>query len=222
VLALPILPDGVWRAVLPDVSLDLHTDAPLWWVIIGSALAVLVAVLSRQPVQNLLSRAQAMNASFNAWHLVNTYGAFGSVTRERFEIVIEGTRDEQIGPDTRWREYEFRAKPGDVRRRPPQIAPYHLRLDWMMWFAAISPSFGRGWFRPFVDKLLEGDGPTLRLLRHDPFPGDPPRWVRARLFRYRFTDRAERRDTGAVWHRDLVGEYLPPVTAARSGVTDDR
>jgi len=210
VLALPILPDGVWRAVLPGVSLDLHTDAPLWWVVIGTALGVLVAGLSWQPVRNMLSRAQAMNASFNAWHLVNTYGAFGSITRERFEIVIEGTSDPS--GENGWREYEFRGKPGDPHRRPRQFAPYHLRLDWLMWFAALSPSYAQPWFPRLLSRLLEGDRDTLRLLRQNPFPDAPPALVRARLYRYRFTTWEQRRREGAWWQREPAGDFMRPVT----------
>ena len=111
-----------------------------------------------------------------------------------------------------WREYEFKGKPGDLKRRPPQFAPYHLRLDWLMWFAAMSSPMYHEWFVPFLAKLLESDRPTLRLLRKDPFEGHPPRFVRALLYLYRFTTPKEHRETGAWWHRELVGDYVPPVS----------
>jgi hypothetical protein len=158
-----------------------------------------------------------MNASFEPLHLVNTYGAFGSIERERYEVVVEGTSDGTITGDTVWREYEFRGKPTVPGRRPPQWAPYHLRLDWLMWFAAISPSFAAGWFLPFVRKLLEGDRGVLRLLRRNPFPDRPPRAVRALLYRYRFTTWRERRESGAFWVRTPLGEYLEPVTRLSAG-----
>ena len=153
-----------------------------------------------------------MNANFNQLHLVNTYGAFGSVSRNRDEVIVEGTDAAAIEPDATWREYEFKGKPGDVRRLPPQFAPYHLRLDWLMWFLPLSSRYGERWFVPFLIKLLEGDRPTLALLRSNPFPDAPPRFVRARLYRYRFTTAAERRASGAWWSRTLIGEYMPPVT----------
>src|SRR5690606_172316 len=143
-------------------------------------------------------------------HLVNSYGAFGSVTRVRYEVVIEGTSDPDPGPGTEWREYEFKGKPGDVRRRPPQIAPYHLRLDWLMWFAALSPAYARGWFEALLGQLLVNDRATLKLLRINPFPDAPPQYVRATLYRYWFATPAERRATGVWWHRARVGEYHPP------------
>ncbi|MFJ8041757.1 lipase maturation factor family protein [Kitasatospora sp. NPDC096147] len=187
---------------------------PAWYLGLVGAYTLLVVVLSHHPVRNLLSHRQVMNRSFDRLHLVNAYGAFGSVNRLRLEVVVEGTDEPRPGPDTRWREYGFRGKPGDPYRMPRQFAPYHLRLDWQMWFAGISPAYARPWFTPFVRRLLAGDRDTLRLLRHDPFAGAPPTYVRARLYRYRFTDLRTLRSTGAWWERTLVREYLPPVALA--------
>jgi hypothetical protein len=173
---------------------------------------VVVAMLSVSPVINLLSSGQLMNASFNPVHLVNTYGAFGSITRQRDEIVIEGTSDETIGPTTVWREYEFKGKPGDLSRRPPQVAPYHLRLDWLMWFAAMTDAPTEPWFETLLVRLLENDPPTLSLLRTNPFAQMPPRFVRALHYIYRFTTPDERRRTGQWWKRELVGTYYPPAS----------
>ncbi|MDX3572345.1 lipase maturation factor family protein [Streptomyces sp. ID05-47C] len=186
-------------------------DAPLWYVVVVLAVAAFLLFLSHRPVLNMLSRRQIMNRSFDPLHLVNTYGAFGSVSRVRHEVVIEGTLDEVPRADSDWREYEFKGKPGDPRRWPRQFAPYHLRLDWMMWFAALSPSYAGPWFGALVERLLENDRDTLRLLRRSPFPpGEPPRHIRARLFRYRYTTWRELRETGACWERTYVREYLPP------------
>lgn len=211
-LGLSAIDGSLLEDALPVGVPSAFDATPLWHDAVVVAVTVLVVVLSYWPVRNLLSRRQAMNASFNKLHLVNTYGAFGSVTRVRREVVIEGTDDPSPASATEWREYEFKGKPGDVRRRPRQVAPYHLRLDWLLWFAALSPAYADGWFVPLVGKLLENDPATLRLLAHNPFPDAPPTFVRARLYRYRFTTRRERRETGAWWHRTLVGEFLPPVT----------
>ncbi|MDX5567553.1 lipase maturation factor family protein [Streptomyces sp. ID05-04B] len=189
--------------------------APLWYEVTVLAVAALLLFLSHRPVLNMLSRRQVMNRSFDPLHLVNTYGAFGSVSRIRYEVVVEGTLDTVPREDSDWREYEFKGKPGDPRRWPRQFAPYHLRLDWMMWFAALSPAYAGTWFAALVERLLENDRDTLRLLRRSPFaPGEPPRHVRARLFRYRFTTWHELRETGACWERTYVREYLPPTRLA--------
>jgi hypothetical protein len=159
----------------------------------------------------MLSSQQVMNTSFNPLQIVNTYGAFGSITKERYEIVIEGTDAEAITDTTAWREYEFRGKPGDPSHLPPQIAPYHLRIDWLMWFAAMSSAQDYPWFSELLLKLLQGDGPVLGLLRTNPFPDRPPRWIRAQLYLYHFTSAEERRLTGHWWTRTYTAPYFPPV-----------
>jgi hypothetical protein len=212
ILAVSALDDTVFGAVLPGRPPDLMSP-PAWHTVLVVAATVLTAVLSYWPIRNMLSRRQVMNYSFNPLHLVNTYGAFGSVSRERHEVVIEGTDAGQ--PPAAWKEYEFAGKPGDPTRRPPQVAPYHLRLDWLMWFAALSPAHADDWFVALVVRLLENDRATLALLRHNPFPDHPPTYIRARYYHYRFTTWRERRETGAWWVRTLVGEYLPPVRLQR-------
>ncbi|HVV08668.1 lipase maturation factor family protein [Amycolatopsis sp.] len=183
-------------------------EPPLWDRVLVLAVTALLLVLSYRPARNLFSRKQIMNYSFDRLHLVNTYGAFGMVTKIRHEVVIEATDEPVLGPDTVWQEYEFKGKPGDPQRRPRQIAPYHLRLDWMMWFASLSSNYADEWLQPLAEKLLAADRETLKLLRHDPFQGERPTFVRARLFRYRFTTPAEHRATGEWWVRKPRGSAL--------------
>jgi hypothetical protein len=211
ICAVSAFSDAWLHRVLPVSPPASLSAAPAWLVGVVLAVTALVAWLSWWPVRNMASPHQRMNMSFNRLHLVNSYGAFGSVTRLRQEVVIEGTAAASLGADAEWRAYEFRGKPGDPRRRPPQWAPYHLRLDWLMWFAALSPGYARGWFAPLVMRLLENDRATLRLLRRNPFPDAPPTFVRAELWLYRFTSPEERRTTGAWWSRELLGEFLSPV-----------
>jgi hypothetical protein len=215
VLAIPTLDDRMLRRIL---RLRLRSEprvepspsmAPRWAV---RALAVLVAFLSIGPVLNLLSPHQAMNTSYDPLHLVNSYGAFGSITRPRYEVVVFGTSADAIDGQTPWREYGFKAKPGDLRRAPPQIAPYHLRLDWLMWFCGFTPWYREPWFANFMAKLLQNDPRTLSLIAENPFPGKPPRFVRALLYEYRFTTPEEHRRTGNWWSRELKNEYFPIVS----------
>ena len=212
VLCIPTLDDH-WLSWLPVTPTALHAPEMIHRGAIY-ALAAMVAVLSLAPTLNMLSPRQVMNTSFEPLHLVNTYGAFGSITRTRYEIVIEGTDAPAVTPDTVWREYEFKGKPGDPSRGSPQIAPYHLRLDWLMWFEAFSPRPQDEWFIAFLQRLLQGDAATVALLKSDPFPDHPPRFIRARYYRYWFTTAKERRQTGRWWNRQLVSEYVPPVTLA--------
>ena len=203
-------------AIVAAVADPMRTTAnfeptPTWFSAVVLALTALIVILSWWPVRNLASPGQAMNASFNPFRLVNTYGAFGSVSRRRIELVIEGTDAEEPLPDATWREYGFKGKPGDPKRTPPQVAPYHLRLDWLLWFIPLSPRYGGDWFVRFIARLLEGDRQTLRLLHVNPFPDAPPRFVRARFFHYRFTTWSERRELGAWWIRRFEADYLPPV-----------
>ncbi|MFD6175913.1 MULTISPECIES: lipase maturation factor family protein [unclassified Isoptericola] len=223
VLGAAMVSDDVWRALLGALPGDLigpvggttpatpPPDVPLGYLVTASLVALLLATLSVRPAINLASRRQKMNASFEPLRLVNAYGAFGSVTRRRDEVIVEGTLAERPGPDD-WREYDFRGKPGDVHRRPPQVAPYHLRLDWLLWFVPLGAS--GPWIPRLCQRLLEADPATLRLLRRDPFDGERPHWVRIRLFRYRFTTRHERRRTGDWWVRHELETIVGPVDLA--------
>ncbi len=209
-LALAAFSDGQLQLVLPFAHGPL-SPPPAWHVGVVLAMAGVFGVLSYWPIRNMLSRDQVMNASFNRLHLVSTYGAFGRITRRRHEVVLEGTDAPAPDAFAVWKEYEFKGKPGDPKRRPAQVAPYHLRLDWLMWFAAMSNPLAHPWLAALMMKLLANDQPTIRLLRSNPFPDEAPTAIRASLFRYRFTSRQERRETGAWWVRTRVGEYLPPL-----------
>lgn len=211
VLAFPVIDDRYlgWVFRVPVPTPDV---VPPPYAVVVLLVTALVLVMSWWPARNLVSRRQLMNASFNRWHLVNTYGAFGSITKARYEIVVQGTDGAAPTGESDWKEYEFKGKPGDPRRLPRQFAPYHLRLDWMMWFAALSPAYAEPWLARMLAKLLRGDPDLLRLLAHNPFPDAPPRRVRARLYRYRYTTWPEWRETGAWWNRTDVGDYVPPVS----------
>ena len=209
VLAMSVVDGSWWSGVLHVDSQTALDPLPDTQVIAVASLTAGVAILSYWPVRNMVSRNQLMNYSFDPFHLVNSYGAFGTVTKVRFEVVLEGTSARDRLDEAEWLEYEFKGKPGDPSRRPRQFAPYHLRLDWLMWFAAISPIYARPWLFPLLRKLLDGDPATLKLLRTNPFPAEPPMFVRALLYEYRFTNPQERRETGNWWNRTYVEDYLP-------------
>jgi hypothetical protein len=177
---------------------------------VGWGVAALVAVLSIQPVLNLLSPHQRMNTSFGAFALVNTYGAFGSVGKERNEIIFEGTSSGADAPDWEWKPYELHCKPGDPERRPCIVSPYHLRLDWQIWFAAMSDVDEEPWAIHLVWKLLHNDPLALGLLdsRGNPFPDAPPTFIRARLYRYDFAPLGDK----AWWRRVPLGVWMPPLS----------
>lgn len=211
ILAFSGLSDGIISSISTGIAKPGISELPFSFEIIVLVLFVAVVYLSIDPVKNMLSTSQMMNFSFNPIHLVNTYGAFGSVTKKRYEIIIEGTRDSILDENTEWKEYEFKGKPGNPRRRPPLISPYHLRLDWQMWFAAMSTGPRRHpWFQSLIAKLLKNDEPTLRLMKNNPFPDNSPKYIRARLFEYKYTGFEERKSTDKWWKREYVQDYIRP------------
>jgi lipase maturation factor 1 len=141
------------------------------------------------------------------FQIVNSYGLFAVMTTARPEIIVEGSND-----GATWLAYEFKYKPGDLARRPVWVQPHQPRLDWQMWFAALGDYRGNPWTVQLMAKLLQGSPEVSRLFAKDPFPGPPPRFVRALVYDYRFTTLAEKRATGNWWQRELKGEYLPALS----------
>ena len=177
----------------------------------GWAVAALVALLSLQPVINMVSPGQVMNTSFDPLDLVNTYGAFGSVGRERLNVVFEGTAAKVADARAVWKAYPYEALPVALNRMPPQIAPYQPRLDWQMWFAAMSTPDQYPWTLHLVWKLLHNDAGALSLFGGNPFPREPPHYIRAVLYRYEFAPPGDR--SADWWKREELGLWLPPLSA---------
>ena len=142
---------------------------------------------------------------------VNHYGLFAVMTTSRPEIIIEGSND-----GVQWLPYEFKYKPGDLSRRPRFVEPHQPRLDWQMWFAALSDYQQNPWLVNFCLRLLQGSPEVLGLVRQNPFPNAPPRYIRAVVYDYHFTDVATRRRTGEWWRREIKGEYLPVLSLPTS------
>ncbi len=212
VLALLLLPDSFFAYAGIEPLVTELVDPHIAYQIAFYLFALLVFILSYYPARNLLSKNQLMNAGFDPFNLVNTYGAFGSITRTRYELVVQGRNE-----DGEWKTYEFPGKPTDPRRRPPQWAPYHLRLDWQLWFAAMRhrPSH---WLSGLVRKLLENDPEFTRLLRHNPFEdSDGPDEVRIHRYRYEYSDPDELWNEGRWWNREFVEVVTPPRSLSDSG-----
>jgi predicted DCC family thiol-disulfide oxidoreductase YuxK len=149
----------------------------------------------------------AIYGRLEPFRIVNGYGLFRVMTKDRDEIVIEGSTD-----GIEWLPYEFKWKPGDVMRTPGWCAPHQPRLDWQMWFAALGSYRENPWFGRLIVRLLEGSRDVSRLLAKNPFSHEPPRYIRAMFYRYRFTTLRERSETGAWWKREELREYLPTVS----------
>jgi len=214
--------DGLWRRLLPAWLVTRSAAARVAARpsrAQGFAVALLglaIAALSVAPMLNLLSGRQLMNSSFTPLPLVNTYGAFGTVGRERMQLVVEGTQDQTLTPDTKWLAYQFKCQPGDPARRPCWMSPYHYRLDWLLWFAAMGSPREYPWMVHLVWKLLTADPATLALLSSDPFGGAPPHYVRVELYRYSFAPRGSK----DWWRRTRVGPWLPPLSRDDRGLLD--
>lgn len=173
-----------------------------------AALAALVALLSVNVVGNLVSSRQAMNSSFDRLHLVNTYGAFGSVGRERLMVVFQGTGDAVPDSATEWLDYRYKCQPVALDARPCWITPYHLRLDWQVWFAPFSDLRRHPWLIHMAAKLLRNDPLLLSAMGENPFPDAPPRYVRIQEYRYRFVAPGQ----PGWWTREPTREYMRPVS----------
>jgi hypothetical protein len=207
VLCIPVLNDDFFAWIgmsrLPDPG-----AMPLSWYLVSSVAFLYLCYRSYQPLLNLFAKQQAMNRSFDPFHIVNTYGAFGSITRDRPEIIFQGTQDALVSKETVWEEYHFKGKPGDVKRCPPQVTPYHYKLDWQLWFAAMSDYRYNPWTLNLVAKFLRADKGTMGLLRRDPFNGKRPRFVKAEVYLYKFTNMGEE----GYWKRVWMHSYLPPLS----------
>ncbi|MFC0517771.1 lipase maturation factor family protein [Mucilaginibacter angelicae] len=215
--ALACFDDNFWRKILPR-TLVIKAEAAIAgaqesrpmvttsWIVAGG-----VALLSIQPVLNLLSPSQVMNTSFDPLELVNTYGAFGSVGQERFNVVFEGTADENPDDNANWKPYIYQGLPVLPNQRPPQIAPYQLRLDWQMWFASMSSADQYPWTYNLAWKLLHNDPGAVSLFAGNPFPNKPPRYIRAVRYKYTFANPGN--PQGFFWNRQKTDLWLPVMSA---------
>ncbi|MBE7171100.1 MAG: lipase maturation factor family protein [Williamsia sp.] len=217
--ALACLDDGYWAKILPR-SLVRRAEKAAAEAVEPSRsskltirlVAIVLGSLSILPALNMISPGQIMNTSFDPLDLVNTYGAFGTVGRERLNVVFEGTEDGNPDEKAHWKPYPYKGLPVALDKMPPQIAPYQLRLDWQMWFAAMSTPDEYPWTQHLVWKLLHNDPGALGLFAANPFSRKPPRYIRAVLYRYSFAKPGDAQ--GRWWERERIGDpWLPPMSA---------
>ncbi len=222
-LCLPLLDDEVLKlrrrpaaALATPVSLPRCARWPrfiLWPIALVIALVTSIGLLGTLRVaQRWPAPALALYAWLEPLRSFNHYGLFAMMTQTRPEIIVEGSND---GQD--WRAYEFKYKPGDLKRKPRFVAPYQPRLDWQMWFAALGGPRENRWFLNFEARLLQNSPEVLSLMGRNPFPKAPPKYIRAQLYEYHFTDMATRRATGQWWRREYKGIYLPPISLTENG-----
>ena len=219
-LCLLLIDDAVWprrtattkpetelRAPFRSLATKLQGIAAIALLIITLPLDLWLIYSAFKPETDVPWPLATLTEWVEPFRIVNGYGLFRVMTKDRGEIVIEGSGD---GID--WRAYEFKWKPGDVNRAPGWCAPHQPRLDWQMWFAALGSPSQNPWFVRLVACLMENKKDVIGLLERNPFPNAPPQYIRATFYRYRFTTSAERQQTGAWWKRQELGEYLPPVS----------
>ena len=207
-LCLPLLDNAFYASAFNQPPTATTATATAWPPLVSIAVAALLIIFSVIRLLRLFrvdARIIRTIGNFlDSWPVVNHYGLFSIMTTSRLEIVVEGSRDGKT-----WVPYEFKFKPGDLKRAPPWVAPHQPRLDWQMWFAALSDYRLNSWFIAFLIRLLQGSAPVLALLKYNPFPNGSPIYVRAVVYEYRFATRAERRASGTWWTREKRWLYCP-------------
>lgn len=222
--ALACFDDGFWKKILPrklvmkaqfaeahkETSKPMQTAA---WII-----TIVVIFLSIGPVINLFSSRQVMNTSFDPFDLVNTYGAFGSVGEVRYNVVFEGTVDNDTTDKANWQPYIYKGLPVELDKPSPQIAPYQLRLDWQMWFGSMSIPDQYTWTYNLVWKLLHNDAQATSLFASNPFKDKPPKYVRAELYVYKFAPSGNKENLW--WTKEKIVNWIQPLSADNKQLID--
>ncbi|HVX26204.1 MAG TPA: lipase maturation factor family protein [Parafilimonas sp.] len=214
--ALACLDDGFWAKIFPcsfvrKAQFAEERAEPSNRLRIASiVVTILVVILSIQPTINLFSSTQIMNTSFDPLDLVNTYGAFGTVGKERYNVVFEGTMDDNPDSTANWKSYIYKGLPVELDKMPPQIAPYQLHLDWQMWFASMSSPDEYPWTLNLIWKLLHNDTNATTLFAKNPFPNKPPKYIRAVLYQYSFAPPGNAQHVW--WTRKELGDWIPPLS----------
>jgi hypothetical protein len=219
VLCIACLDDAWWHAVLPrrvapvDGIIRNVSVTPQWqrFAVLPFAAFAFVFTLAQAMVSftpdSSLTGLRRIAARIDPFRSLNTYGLFAVMTNPRLELIFEGS-DNRV----EWRPYEFKHKPGALKRKPTWVAPHQPRLDWQLWFAALgSPAHNR-WVMSLCEQLLRGNPAVLSLLAENPFPEKPPQYIRVVRYEYHFTDAAARAATGQWWRRTPMDFYVQPAS----------
>ncbi|MBT5954198.1 DUF393 domain-containing protein [bacterium] len=138
------------------------------------------------------------------FRLFSPYGLFAVMTKERKEVVIQASVDGDV-----WEEYEFKWKPGDLASAPKWAFPHQPRLDWQLWFSALSSIENNSWMYSYFARLIQGSDPVLSLMGPSPFGDKKPKYIQAQLYDYTFTEKDDMKGTGYWWKRTYLGSYSP-------------
>ena len=220
VLCLLLIDDITWKSLIPKRIMPqlktVYNSPGLFGRICLASVAILIMLFTSvrfigqlfpQTAFSEIARKKPLQW-VTPLHIANTYGLFADMTESRPEIVVEGSND-----GITWESYDFKWKPGRLDRAPGWVAPHQPRLDWQMWFAALRGNFrNTSWFIDFMGSLLHGKPEVLRLLAENPFPDTPPRYLRALLYDYQFTDIQTKRTEGTWWQREYLGIYCPVIS----------
>ncbi len=221
VMIIPCFEDRYLEKILPKfmvhyLKVRYERESTSYKNIILVVLLLFVSYKSIDPIKNLIGPKQVMNRSYDQFHFVNSYGVFGGITKKRMEIVIKGTDEEIINKNTSWKEYEVFCKPGNIFDRPCIASPYHYRLTWQIWFAAMGSYEYNPWIINMVYRLLKGEQNVLSLFSKNPFPSKPPKYIKLDHYLYKLAPFTQQQ-----WYnRVFIKNYLAPLNLEHKGLKE--
>lgn len=216
-MLLVLIDDAAWLRLLPpalrqrvQIATATARRGSRWF---GGVVVTLVAAASFEPLA-LQAGAKtddlplaAVRDPLRPFHLAANYWVFCQISPVRMQLVIQGSDDGE-----RWRDYQPHGLAGAVDHAPVRVAPGNDHLGFLMWLSAYGgPEFASPWLPRLLQGLLRGNRDVRALFAGDPFPGEPPRHVRAARFVYTFAPAAERAN-GVFWQRQPVDVHA---TASR-------
>ncbi len=206
-----ILPQRLWFYVSAETEMEEQVEAAqkikkrsyllpvVAFMIVLSSTTVFFRMVTNIQLPEALDKSTLLVRSWGIGHI---FHVFPNMQTERHELQLEGSDD-----GIEWKVYEFKYKPGALEQKPAFIIPHQPRLDWMIWFVPPRPSDMMYWFDGFITRIHEGSPQVIDLLKYNPFPDKPPRYLRVQVYQYWFTTREERAETGLWWKREYLGQF---------------